>query len=115
MHGALCFGPLRRQRVVTAFGNRPDLVTGLATSTRAGIELVEKLSGIEAINVLDHGSLPRLRSPRREVRPLAPDRYWESAHWSYVMVAWEKNTEQRRLHQIRRPTRQGFLTTGREP
>jgi hypothetical protein len=48
--------------VVTAFGDRPDLVTGIATSTRAGIELVEKLCGIEAMNVLDHGSLPRLRS-----------------------------------------------------
>lgn len=47
--------------VTTAFGGRPDLVTGLATSTRAGIELVEKLSGIEALNVLDLDSLPRLR------------------------------------------------------
>ncbi len=46
--------------VTTAFGRRPDLVTGLATSTRAGRELVEKLSGIEAINVLDSDSLPRL-------------------------------------------------------
>jgi hypothetical protein len=48
--------------VTTAFGNRPDLVTGLATSTRAGIELVEKLSGISALNVLDRGSRPKLRS-----------------------------------------------------
>jgi acetylornithine deacetylase/succinyl-diaminopimelate desuccinylase-like protein len=39
--------------VTSAFGNRPDLVTGLATSTSAGIELVEKLSGIKALNVLD--------------------------------------------------------------
>ena len=39
--------------VTSAFGNRPDLVTGLATSTPAGIELVEKLSGIKALNVLD--------------------------------------------------------------
>lgn len=48
--------------VTSAFGNRPDLVTGLAASTRAGIELVEKLSGITALNVLDRGSLPQLRS-----------------------------------------------------
>ena len=48
--------------VTTAFGNRPDLVTGLATSTTAGIELVEKLSGIRALNVLDRGSRPKLRS-----------------------------------------------------
>jgi hypothetical protein len=39
--------------VTSAFGTRPDLVTGLATSTSAGIELVEKLSGIKALNVLD--------------------------------------------------------------
>lgn len=48
--------------VITAFGSRPDLVTGLATSTQAGIELVEKLCGIEALNVLDRRSLPRLKS-----------------------------------------------------
>ncbi len=46
--------------VTEAFGNRPNLVTGLATGTQAGIELIEKLSGIEALNVLDRGSHPRL-------------------------------------------------------
>ena len=46
--------------VTKAFGNRPDLVTGLATSTQAGIELIEKLSGIEALNVLDQASHPKL-------------------------------------------------------
>ena len=48
--------------VTAAFGNRPDLVTGLATSTQAGIELVEKLSGIRALNVLDEDSFPKLRA-----------------------------------------------------
>jgi hypothetical protein len=48
--------------VISAFGNRPDLVTGLATSTSAGIELVEKLSGIKALNVLDRSSLASLRA-----------------------------------------------------
>ncbi|MDQ3864229.1 MAG: hypothetical protein M3317_12185, partial [Actinomycetota bacterium] len=48
--------------VMTAFGIRPDLVTGLATSTTAGIELIEKLSGIRALNVLDQNSLPQLRA-----------------------------------------------------
>jgi len=48
--------------VTSAFGNRPDLVTGLATSTSAGIELVEKLSGIKALNVLDRNSLPKLKA-----------------------------------------------------
>ena len=48
--------------VTAAFGHRPDLVTGLATSTRAGIELVERLSGVKAINVLDRDSLPTLKA-----------------------------------------------------
>ena len=48
--------------LTAALGSRPDLVTGLATSTEAGIELVEKLSGIKALNVLDRGSLPKLRA-----------------------------------------------------
>lgn len=39
--------------MIGAFGNHPDLVTGLATSTQAGIELVEKLSGTTAVNILD--------------------------------------------------------------
>ena len=44
-----------------AFGHSPDLVTGLATSTEAGVELVEKVSGIKALNVMDRDSLPELR------------------------------------------------------
>jgi hypothetical protein len=48
--------------VTAAFGHRPDLVTGLATSTRAGIELVERLAGVRAINVLDRDSLPTLKT-----------------------------------------------------
>lgn len=53
--------PYAVQGVISAFGSRPDLVTGLATSTRAGRELVERLSGVEAINVLDKESFPRMR------------------------------------------------------
>lgn len=52
--------------VTEAFGGRPDLVTGLATSTTAGIELIEKLSGIRALNVLDRSSLPRLNAILRD-------------------------------------------------
>lgn len=48
--------------VISAFGKRPDLVTGLATSTRAGTELVRKLSGIPALNVLDRESFPQIRT-----------------------------------------------------
>ena len=54
-------GPYAVAGVSAAFGSRPDLVTGLATSTTAGIELIEKLSGIKALNVLDRSSLPQLR------------------------------------------------------
>jgi len=46
----------------TPRGSSPDLVTGLATRTTAGIELIEKLSGIRALNVLDQSSLPQLRA-----------------------------------------------------
>jgi hypothetical protein len=44
------------------FKNNPNLVTGLATSTEAGVELVEKVSGIKALNVMDRDSLPQLKS-----------------------------------------------------
>ncbi len=47
--------------MIMTFRNRPDLVTGLATSTEAGVELVEKLSGIKALNVMDPDALPELR------------------------------------------------------
>lgn len=39
----------------------PDLVAGVATSTSAGVELVEKLSGVRALNLLDPESIPELR------------------------------------------------------
>jgi hypothetical protein len=48
--------------VQAAFGVRPDLVTGLATSTVAGCELVVKLTGLPAINVLDPDTRPILDS-----------------------------------------------------
>jgi hypothetical protein len=74
MCAAPCSPPLTPYAVTgvtKAFGNRPDLVTGLATSTSAGIELVEKLSGIKALNVLDRGSLPQLRAILKDTyRPL---------------------------------------------
>jgi hypothetical protein len=62
---SLCFTVLSASdpyAVTGAFGNLPDVVTGLATSTRAGIELVEKLSGIQALNVLDRDAFPQLRN-----------------------------------------------------
>jgi hypothetical protein len=57
--------PYAVKGVTAAFGRRADLVTGLATSTRAGIELVERLSGVRAINVLERDSLPTLKAALR--------------------------------------------------
>jgi hypothetical protein len=47
--------------VQTAFGLKPDLVTGPATNTTAGVALVEKLTGLPALNLMDPASLPALR------------------------------------------------------
>lgn len=46
--------------VMSAFGTEPDLVTGIASNTRAGIELVGELTGLRALNVRDKDSLPEL-------------------------------------------------------
>ena len=43
-----------------AFGHRADLVTGLATSTHAGIALIERLTKMPALNVLDKSSHPEM-------------------------------------------------------
>ena len=42
--------------VMDAFGVTPDIVSGVATNTRAGIELIEKLCKVSAVNVLDEGA-----------------------------------------------------------
>jgi hypothetical protein len=47
--------------VTTAFARQPDLVAGAAANTEAGIQLVEKLSGLKALDLLDKQSLPQLR------------------------------------------------------
>lgn len=52
--------------IISAFGHPPDFVTGIATNTAAGVALIEKLSGIRALNVLDHAALPALRALLRE-------------------------------------------------
>ena len=39
--------------VTQGFGFQPDLVAGIATTTSAAVELVTKLSGIRALNLLD--------------------------------------------------------------
>lgn len=56
--------------VQTAFGLTPNLITGPATNTTAGIALVEKLTGIPALNMLDPDtSLPKLRQILRDAFP----------------------------------------------
>lgn len=46
--------------VMSAFGVRPDLVAGRCASTRAGIELVERLAGVPALDLTDPGSRMQL-------------------------------------------------------
>jgi hypothetical protein len=48
--------------VMSAFEARPDLVTGIASNTEAGIALVEKLSGVRTLNLRDSMALPELMS-----------------------------------------------------
>jgi hypothetical protein len=46
--------------VMKAFGTEPDVISGRATSTAAAVSLIEKLCGIEALNLLDRSSYGRL-------------------------------------------------------
>jgi hypothetical protein len=47
--------------VMQAFGTRPDLVSGRATSTEAGRALVDRLVGIPSLNMLEEANRPALR------------------------------------------------------
>ncbi|MCP4936193.1 MAG: DUF1611 domain-containing protein [bacterium] len=44
-----------------AFGMKPDLITGPAANTDAGISLIEKLLGIKALNLVRRQALPDLQ------------------------------------------------------
>jgi len=57
--------------VMTAFDVRPDLVTGVATNTDAGIALIKKLTGVEALNLRDTATWPRLTTVLRDRLALA--------------------------------------------
>lgn len=46
--------------VMSAFDLRPDVVSGVAASTSAGIDLIEKLTGLPAVNVLRYHDYARL-------------------------------------------------------
>ena len=48
--------------VMSAFDIRPDVVSGVAASTSAGIDLIEKLTGLPAVNILRHEDHFRLDS-----------------------------------------------------
>ena len=45
---------------MTAFKMYPSFVTGPATNTRAGVELIEKLCGVRALNLLKPESMDAL-------------------------------------------------------
>lgn len=48
--------------VMSAYGLRPDLVTGIASNTDASIRLVERIADVPALNLMDRRSLPELDS-----------------------------------------------------
>lgn len=52
--------------LTTAFGSKPDLVAGVATNTEAGIALIERITGLKALNLLDRESQWDLRELLRE-------------------------------------------------
>ena len=52
--------------VEKAFGLKPDLVTGPATSTSSAIDLVRKLTGVEALNIMDPECIPQLQDILRK-------------------------------------------------
>jgi len=55
--------------VIEAFGAKPDLVSGRCTSTEAGIGLIEKMTGIPALNVIDRSTGPELAAFLEEHLP----------------------------------------------
>ena len=52
--------PYAAQGVMSAFGVTPDLIAGKATSTQAAVTLVERLTGVKALNLLDPDAKPEL-------------------------------------------------------
>lgn len=52
--------------LMEAFKVKPDLVTGISTNTLGGQEMVERLCGVPAMNLLDQAAIPRLKSILRQ-------------------------------------------------
>jgi len=46
--------------VTHGFGYDPDVVSGVATSTTAGVDVIDRLTGFRAINLLDPSTEPEL-------------------------------------------------------
>jgi len=57
--------------VMSAFEMKPDLVTGRCTSTLAGIDLIDRLVGIPAMNMLDESNAPKIAAFLKEHLPVA--------------------------------------------
>lgn len=47
--------------IMKAFNIKPDIVTGISTNTLGGRELVEKLCGVTALNLIDPKTTPSLK------------------------------------------------------
>lgn len=45
---------------IAAFGQQPTFVTGIATNTIAGVELIERLTGVPALNLFEPEAIPRM-------------------------------------------------------
>ncbi|WP_107670662.1 AAA family ATPase [Cyanothece sp. BG0011] len=58
--------------VCQGFGFLPDLITGIATSTSSGVELVKKLTGIQALTLSEPSALPLLTQLLENKLHLAP-------------------------------------------
>ena len=52
--------PYAVRGVIDAFDATPDLVAGRVAATSAGVDLVARLTGLEAIDVTDPGQVGRI-------------------------------------------------------
>jgi hypothetical protein len=62
--------------VIQAFGLEPDLVSGIATNTFGGVDLIKKLSGLQGLNLLEpanHSAFRNMLSEKLHMPIAAPD------------------------------------------
>ena len=52
--------PYAAYGLMKAYDIEPDIITGIATNTLAGRELVENLCNVRALNLIDHKTKPEL-------------------------------------------------------